>query len=147
MPSRTFRIPPLCCWILICTNSKLGMLTRPAPQCFVRHSIGMSIGDATEAWRVGRDRKSRGGMKALAVAALCLIGCAGAGKAADLSDALPKKAPRAAAASPYDWSGFYLGGHLGYAWGSSHWTGAGTSGTLDLSQGFNSFDETGSFFA
>ncbi len=86
-------------------------------------------------------------MKALAVAALCLIGCAGAGKAADLSDALPKKAPRAAAASPYDWSGFYLGGHLGYAWGSSHWTGAGTSGTLDLSQGFNSFDETGSFFA
>ncbi len=72
------------------------------------------------------------------------------GQAADLSikdaDGLPY-----GAANLYNWTGFYLGGHLGYAWGNSNWTargaGAPESGSFSLSQGVNSFDEAGSWFA
>jgi high affinity Mn2+ porin len=49
--------------------------------------------------------------------------------------------------APYDWSGFYFGGHLGYAWGSSNWTAAsGTSGSINFAQTIDNFDEAGSFF-
>jgi high affinity Mn2+ porin len=52
----------------------------------------------------------------------------------------------------FDWSGWYVGGHLGYAGGSSHWTaadpaGGAPSGTTDLYNGFDLFKGTGSFFA
>ena len=68
--------------------------------------------------------------------------------AADLSRALPTKAPPAAAASAADdWTGFYAGGHFGYAWGSSNWTTPGISGSLDLAQPVDVFAESGSFFA
>ena len=41
-----------------------------------------------------------------------------------------------------------MGGHLGYAWGSSNWTTApGISGSLNLAQPVDTFDEAGSFFA
>ena len=40
--------------------------------------------------------------------------------AADLPVAMPVKAPPISA--EYDWTGVYLGGYLGYAWGSSNWT-------------------------
>jgi high affinity Mn2+ porin len=47
----------------------------------------------------------------------------------------------------YDWTGFYLGGQLGLAWGNSDWTaGPGISGTTDLFQKIDSFDNGGSFF-
>jgi high affinity Mn2+ porin len=50
-------------------------------------------------------------------------------------------------APSYDWTGFYLGGHLGLAWGNSSWTGGpGITGTTSLYQGMNSFDEGGSWF-
>ena len=52
-----------------------------------------------------------------------------------------------------DWSGFYLGGHLGYAWGNSDWTASPTggpeprvSGSFSLAQPIDTFSETGSFF-
>ncbi len=61
--------------------------------------------------------------------------------------AIPNSLPSSA------WTGFYAGGHLGYAWGSSNWTAStpampapSTSGALNLFQPFNAFDETGSFF-
>ena len=42
--------------------------------------------------------------------------------------------------SPYDWSGFYVGGHLGYAWGSSNWTAVpGISGALNFAQPIDNF--------
>jgi high affinity Mn2+ porin len=50
-------------------------------------------------------------------------------------------------ANVYDWTGFYAGGHLGYAWGSSNWTAPGISGSFNLSQPVDTFAETGSFFA
>src|SRR5262249_54779407 len=47
----------------------------------------------------------------------------------------------------YDWTGLYVGGHLGYAWGHSNWsTPAGLSSSLDLDQSSNIFTGSGSYF-
>src|SRR5215472_1984215 len=51
----------------------------------------------------------------------------------------------------YDWTGVYAGGHVGYGWGSSHWTahdaaGPSLTGSLDFYKGFNFSKGTGSFF-
>jgi high affinity Mn2+ porin len=57
-------------------------------------------------------------------------------------------------ASPFDWTGFYFGGHLGYATGTSNWvatmTGASTpplSGSVDLFKSYDAFKGTGSYFS
>jgi high affinity Mn2+ porin len=69
--------------------------------------------------------------------------------AADLPTALPLKAP---AATDYDWTGFYVGGHLGLATGNSGWTlgplggGAPVAGSFGLYQSPNAFKESGSWF-
>jgi len=82
---------------------------------------------------------------ALHIGALIVIASA-QGAAAD--DIMVTKAPPTRAPSAYDWSGFYAGGHLGYAWGSSNWTaGPSLSGSFDLAQPIDTFSETGSFFA
>jgi high affinity Mn2+ porin len=53
---------------------------------------------------------------------------------------------------PYNWNGFYTGGHFGYAWGNSNWT-AGSpgapsvSGAFSVAQPIDSFSESGSFLA
>jgi high affinity Mn2+ porin len=71
------------------------------------------------------------------------------GRAADLPvvNAMPLKASPLIAA--YDWSGFYVGGHLGYAWGSSNWAATGADGnafgSLNLSRGIDFFSEYGSW--
>jgi len=64
---------------------------------------------------------------------------------------LPTKAPPPSAPSAPDWTGWYIGGHLGDAWGSSNWTGssAGTpfaSGLIGLYQPFDGFTGFGSYF-
>lgn len=51
----------------------------------------------------------------------------------------------------YNWNGFYAGGHLGYAWGSSNWTAnspaaSSVSGSFSLVQPIDIFSNTGSFF-
>src|SRR5947199_8330888 len=52
----------------------------------------------------------------------------------------------------HDWTGPYLGVHLGYLWGSSDWNahgigGAGPlTGSLDFFKGFDFSKGTGSFF-
>jgi high affinity Mn2+ porin len=70
-------------------------------------------------------------------------------RAADLPTTLPLKAP---AATDYDWTGFYVGGHVGLATGSSGWTlapvggGAPVAGSFGLYQSPNAFKESGSWF-
>jgi high affinity Mn2+ porin len=82
-----------------------------------------------------------------------LIVLAGGAHAADLSAALPTKASPPAAPSAYDWTGFYLGGHAGYALGGSNWSSIQTSGAapatngaFDFSNSYNLFTGSGSYF-
>jgi high affinity Mn2+ porin len=90
-------------------------------------------------------------MKALLAAGLSLLALAGRAEADDLM--ITKAAPVVSGApAGYDWSGFYAGGHLGVAWGSSNWTastagapGPPVSGSFGLFEPINSFSETGSF--
>ena len=85
------------------------------------------------------------GRWAISTAAI-VITCAGSAAADD--KLVTKVAPNQyAVLSTYDWTGFYVGGHIGYAWGSSNWAGPGVSGSLNLSQPIDTFAETGSFFA
>ena len=70
------------------------------------------------------------------------------GTAADLPVAMPVEAPPVS--NVYDWTDFYLGGHLGYAWGDSDWTASSSaaptpsiSGSIDLFQPFDGFKERG----
>jgi high affinity Mn2+ porin len=79
-------------------------------------------------------------MKKFLTAGLWLAVIAGKAAAADL----PVKAPPQ---QPADWTGFYLGGHLGYAWGNSNWSTPGISGSFGLGQPIDTFNESGSFFA
>ena len=99
------------------------------------------------------DRWARPGlgaiMKRLLVAGVSLIVLAGRAAADDI---MMTKAPAIPYAGPsaYNWSGFYAGGRVGYAWGTSNWTsntpGApNVSGALDLFQPLDAFKDTGSF--
>jgi high affinity Mn2+ porin len=80
---------------------------------------------------------------------LGLMAFTGSAAAADM----PVKAPPPPAAAAYDWTGVYVGGHIGYAAGSSHWwamptgaAGPAQSGSLDLFNAFNGFNGMGSYF-
>jgi high affinity Mn2+ porin len=82
----------------------------------------------------------------LAVAAAAIVMASARSAAAD--DIVVTKAAPVQDAVPfaYDWSGFYAGGHLGVAWGSSNWSGPGITGSTNLFQPIDSFNEAGSFF-
>jgi high affinity Mn2+ porin len=88
-------------------------------------------------------------MKGLLVAGVSLIVLAGRAAADDI---MMTKAPAIPYAGPsaYSWSGFYAGGRVGYAWGTSNLTsntpGApNVSDALDLFQPLDAFRDTGSF--
>ena len=89
-------------------------------------------------------------MKGLFVACVSLIVLADRAAA---DDVIATKAPAIPYAGPsgYNWSGFYAGGRVGYAWGTSNWTAnspAGApnvSGSLNLFQPYDAFKDTGSF--
>jgi high affinity Mn2+ porin len=64
---------------------------------------------------------------------------------------LPLKAPASTAAD--DWTGFYVGGHFGYATGTTNWTAtdAGAAiptlnGSFDVFNSYDAFKGTGSYF-
>ncbi len=89
-------------------------------------------------------------MRGRGVLGLGLLTIASGAQAADLSSVLPRKAPPTFAR--YDWTGFYAGGHAGYAVGLSDWSATqpgvampSLSGSLDLFQGYNFFKGTGSY--
>jgi high affinity Mn2+ porin len=49
--------------------------------------------------------------------------------------------------TPYSWTGLYVGGHLGAAWGNSHWTTPnGPSGLTNFFSPIDTFNEGGSWF-
>jgi len=56
----------------------------------------------------------------LVASALATVMVVGAAQAADL----PTKAPvyKAPVAAPFSWTGFYIGGHVGYGWGDKDWS-------------------------
>ncbi len=86
-------------------------------------------------------------MRGIGRTAFGLMVLAGGAQAADLSAALPTKAPPPAAPAAYDWTGFYLGGHAGYALGGSSFTATpGPSGSLSFSNAYNFSTGTGSYF-
>ncbi|MGO9487035.1 MAG: carbohydrate porin [Rhodomicrobium sp.] len=86
---------------------------------------------------------------ALSAAAIVALS-AGSALAADIMPAGQAAVPDAEP-SAVDWTGFYLGGHLGYAWGNSKWTASTAAGvpiatgSLGLTQPIDSFKESGSF--
>jgi high affinity Mn2+ porin len=89
--------------------------------------------------------------KALVASVLGLALASGGARAAD-QPAMPLKAP--AALPSFDWTGLYVGGHFGYAGGTSNWAmdtvagpGPGASGSINLFQRFNAFTEAGSYLA
>jgi len=45
----------------------------------------------------------------------------------------------------YNWTGWYVGGHIGGAFGTSNWSTPGASGSASIYQTINTFDEAGSF--
>lgn len=57
----------------------------------------------------------------------------------------------AAGTQPSLWSGFYLGGHLGYAWGGSDWSAQGpvetSQGSFEFFRPYDLFKGTGSYFS
>ena len=90
-------------------------------------------------------------MKKMLFACVSLVALTVASRldAADLSS-LP--APVVAPPFPtgYNWTGFYAGGRVGYAWGNfkldlEHAGSSNLSGAIDLFQPFNAFKDTGSF--
>jgi high affinity Mn2+ porin len=85
-------------------------------------------------------------MRGLLLTWLALIALGGGAKAADVSASMPTKAPPQTAPVAYDWTGFYAGAHLGYAWGTSNFAAQGSVGSLDLFQPFDAFKSTGSYF-
>jgi high affinity Mn2+ porin len=100
----------------------------------------------TGVWKVLADRTQHlvWIVKGLLVAGVSLMAVASRADAADPSLSMPVDG--LPVPSAYDWTGFYVGGHLGYAWGSSNFTAPGISGSLNLSQPVDTFYETGSFF-
>ncbi len=86
-------------------------------------------------------------MRGLWLAGAGLVVLGGGAHAADLSAALPTKAPPPIVAPAYDWTGYHIGAHFGYAAGTADWSStAGVSGSLDLFNSFDAFKGTGSYF-
>jgi high affinity Mn2+ porin len=91
------------------------------------------------------------GPKILSVAAVWLVSWNNSAFAADLP-ILPTKAPVPYIAPGYDWTGFYVGGHIGLAAGNSGWSmaptggGAPVSGSFGLYKSPSAFKESGSWF-
>lgn len=75
----------------------------------------------------------------LAVVAISALGAAGTARAADMPAAVPAyKAAVVAQALPYNWSGFYLGGNLGYGFASASANVTGPAGLSgDASEDLN----------
>jgi high affinity Mn2+ porin len=89
----------------------------------------------------------RGVVRKCVLAGVVAVALAGAQQAFAADIILATKAPPPSTPPAPDWTGWYVGGHLGYAWGNSNFSGpAGVSGSLGLFQPFDAFQSTGSYF-
>jgi high affinity Mn2+ porin len=100
--------------------------------------------DGSESWRmcVGTGAVIRASL----LAGCGLVALIGFARAADM----PVKAPPPSVPSAYDWTGFYLGGHFGYAGGSSRWSATSpgapvATGSIDFFNSFDAFNGSGSY--
>lgn len=75
-------------------------------------------------------------MKKIFLASVAVVAMTATASAADLAPRYTK-APAPVAAAVYDWSGFYIGGHVGYGWGSTHSDIYNTAGVLQNSGSAN----------
>jgi len=85
-------------------------------------------------------------VKKLVLGAIVGMTLATVGGAAADDIMVTKAPPPPSIPADFNWTGFYAGGHLGYAWGLSNWAAPGVSGSFDLAQPVDTFAETGSFF-
>jgi high affinity Mn2+ porin len=98
-----------------------------------------------------RRRHARVDALLLTVAACALLRSASPATAADLPPTYPVKARPVAAG--YDWTGLYVGSHIGYAFGRSNWLATpmdpalpANVGAFNLYVPMDHFSNTGSFF-
>ena len=85
-------------------------------------------------------------MRGIGLAVFGLTMLADGAHAADLAAALPTKAPPPVVQAAYDWTGFYLGGTIGYAFGASNYTATpGPNGSLSFSNAYNFSTGDGSY--
>jgi high affinity Mn2+ porin len=87
-------------------------------------------------------------MRGLFLAVVALAALLRSVQAADLSGVLPAKAPPPV--TPFDWTGFYLGGHVDYGFGAAHWSATQSGmpapgGSLDFSNAYNFSSGMGSY--
>jgi high affinity Mn2+ porin len=93
------------------------------------------------------------GAASLAPIVIGLLALASPAAAADLPTSAPVKAPAPETSPAYDWSGWYVGAHVGLIRGSSHWSaarpaiGQSLNGSFDLPSNFDFFAGTGSYVA
>jgi high affinity Mn2+ porin len=91
-----------------------------------------------------RTARRRGGLLASVGAASLWVACPAI--AADQNFQLPRKAP-VLVNEPFNWTGWYVGVHMGDAWGKSNWTKPpDQSGSLNLFNRYDAFATTGSYF-
>ena len=95
-----------------------------------------------------REASGGGAVKRLVLAAVIGVLLTTAERTLAADAIMLTKTPPPAAPVAYDWTGFYVGGHLGFATGSSNWTAtqpgaASLSGSLDLFNPFDAFKGTG----
>jgi len=76
----------------------------------------------------------RRGLLALAVAGAAMFG--GVAMAADMGRPVYKAPPAGALPVSYDWTGFYVGGHVGGGWADKSWTDAFGLATSHTADGF-----------
>ncbi len=89
-------------------------------------------------------------MKRIFLIAVIGVALASAEKARAADDSMVTKTAPAWPdySGAYNWAGFYAGGNMGVGWGKSNWTaGPGISGSTNLFQTIDTFDEGGSFLA
>jgi high affinity Mn2+ porin len=79
-----------------------------------------------------------------------ILGCLAAFLVSNPAKGADVRKPTFGSGSAFDWSGWYVGGHFGYLAGSSDWAARSAGGfanrTTNLTQGFDLFKGSGSFF-